>query len=99
MVNRVSVEVDVHHGALAEMARAHDTRELVLRVAEDIAEGMRAGAPVRTGAGRASIRAHAEMGSDGWYATASWDERHYYMGIQNTRRHFAEPALSRVRYV
>ncbi len=99
MVNRPEVDVNVHPRALEEIARSHDTYDLVRDTAERVAAEMRHGAPVRTGAGRASIRARADMTPDGWVATASWDERHYYMGIQNARRRFAEPALSRIRYV
>ena len=99
MADTVRVDVNVHRAAIAEIARGHETYELVTRFADDVVEEMRRGAPVRTGAGRASIRTRAALGPDGWYATASWDERHYYMGIQNGRRQFAEPALARVRYV
>lgn len=95
----VTVRVQVFEPAIREIARGPDVHDFVLRIASDLAEGLRAGAPVRTGAGRASIRARAEMGPDGWYSTASWDTQHYYMGIQNDRRHFVEPALSRVRFV
>lgn len=100
MAERVHVDVDVHRQVLREIAFGHETYELVRDVAEKAASDMRRGAPVRTGAGRSSIRARAELGPDGWYATASWDEAHYYMGILNTTyRGFADSAITRIRYV
>ena len=47
---------------------------------------------------RASKRS-VPMGPAGWYGTASWDNAHYYMGIQNSRTHWAEPTAQRVRFV
>lgn len=93
------VKITVYESAIRDIARGPDTYEFVRSIVDDAAATMRQGAPVRTGAGRASIVSRVEMGPDGWYGTASWDTRHYYMGILNTRRHFVEPALSRVRYV
>lgn len=99
MAERVTVVVNVHHRAIHDIAFGHETYNMVRRTAEEVAQEMRRGAPVRTGAGRGSIRGGVELTADGWVGTATWDERHYYMGIQNSRRPFAEPALSRVRYV
>lgn len=99
MASTATVVVDVNEAAIADLARGPEMYDLLRGTADEVSEEMRRGAPVRTGAGRASIRSRVEMTADGWVATASWDERHYYMGIQNSRREFAETALSRVRYV
>jgi hypothetical protein len=95
----VFVDVDVYERVIGEIARGPDTYDFVRRVTEDVAEQIRGSAPVRTGAGKGSIRAVVHMGSDGWYGTASWDVKHYYMGIQNARRKFVEPVAARIRYV
>jgi hypothetical protein len=92
-------DVRVIPGAVDAIARGPDVYAFVQGLVDEAAATMREGAPVRTGAGRASIRGQVWMGPDGWFGTASWDVQHYYMGIQNDRRHFVEPALSRVRYV
>jgi hypothetical protein len=99
MATRVDVDVTVFEGSIREIARGPELHSYLRRAVDEVAEGMRSGAPVRSGAGRASIRGQVHMGPDGWYGTASWDTRHYYMGILNSRRQFAEPAIMRVRYV
>ncbi len=94
------VRSEVRQVGLAEIRRGPEMYEAVRTAVESAADAMRAGAPVRTGAGRSSIRAEVHMGADGWFGTASWDEAHYYLGILNADgRHFAEAALSRIRYV
>lgn len=67
----------------------------VTRAAEDL----RRSAPVRSGAGRNSINSAVRMAAEGWMGTATWDDAHYYMGIQNAHTHWAESAVQRVRYV
>lgn len=91
--------VIVYDDRIREFARSPEVHDFLKDRAEEAADALRANAPVRTGAGRASVRVHMEMGPEGWYATASWDEAHYYMGIQNTRQHWADRAAATVRYV
>jgi hypothetical protein len=93
------VKVTVYESSLTAMARGPEMYDFVYGVVSDAAAAMRDEAPVRTGAGRGSIIGRVEMGTEGWYGRASWDRAHYYMGIQNARRSFVEPALTRVRYV
>jgi len=95
----VEVQVTVHDEVIREIARGPELREFLLRTVSEFASELRADAPVRTGAGRRSIVAKVEMGATGWYGTASWDDAHYYLGIQNSRTRWAQPTLSRVRYV
>ena len=97
--NVTDVRVTVYDTAIAAIARGPEVYDFVRKIVDGAAEGMRGGAPVRTGAGRASIGGRVVMGADGWYGVASWDTRHYYMGIQNARQSFVEPAFSRVRFV
>jgi len=95
----VFVDVDVFYPVLAEIARGPEVYAFVRRLVDDAAETLRRNAPVRTGAGRGSIRAEVHMGPDGWYGTASWDESHYYMGILNASQKWADRAAAQVRYV
>lgn len=93
------VRVTVHTGLVAELARSPQMRTLLGEVAAGLAAELRSEAPVRTGAGRRSITSDVLMDTDGWVGTAGWDPEHFYMGIQNRRTHWAQPTLSRVRYV
>jgi hypothetical protein len=94
-----AVQVTYYPEVMDEIQGSDDTRDLVLAAADDAATDLRSEAPVRTGAGRASIRARAERDGLDWVGAASWDDEHYYMGIQNSRTHWAEPTVQRVRYV
>lgn len=100
----VYTDVTVYYAVLEQIKRGSDAYAFTRRQAEHAAEGLRRGTPVRTGAGRASIRADVTMGPDGWIGTASWDESHYYLGILNTkngqdREGWADRASASVRYV
>lgn len=87
-------------GAIMAIAQSEATRRMVQAKVDTLAYGLRAGAPVRTGAGRASITAKTERDFEhGWVGTATWDEEHYYMGILNSRTRWADPTVAAVRYV
>jgi hypothetical protein len=93
------VTVTVHTGLALELARSPQMRTILGDVADGLAAELRSEAPVRTGAGRRSITSDVVMAAEGWVGTAGWDPAHFYMGIQNRRTHWAQPTLSRVRYV
>jgi hypothetical protein len=96
---RYEVNVTVFPAAIEAIKQGEETRQLVSRRTEDAAFSLRAGAPVRTGAGRASITASTERDFDsGWIGKATWDDEHYYMGILNSRDHWADEAVQRLRY-
>lgn len=99
-MNGFDVQVTYYPEVIDAIAAGDETRALVEGKANDAAADLRSEAPVRTGAGRASIRARTERDGDGsWVGAASWDDEHYYMGIQNSRTHWAAPTVQRVRYV
>jgi hypothetical protein len=94
------VRVTVYEDRLRALARSQDAYEFVRAIVEREVRVLVAAAPVRTGAGRASIRPRVEMGPDGWYGTASWDTSHYYMGLRNVRTHWADRVAAQgIRYV
>jgi hypothetical protein len=93
------VTVTVNPSLVLSLARSPELYAHLHRMVDGAAENMRGAAPVRTGAGRASIRGQVVMTPTGWVGAAGWDRTHYYMGFQNRRRHFVEPALTRVRFV
>lgn len=95
----VYVDVDVFYPVIWEIARGPETYNFVRKQVDETAETLRRSAPVRTGAGRGSITGRVWMGPDGWFGTASWDEAHYYLGIQNAQRKWADRAAALVRYV
>jgi hypothetical protein len=96
---RTTVRVNVHERALAALPYAEETRELLQRVVDDIADLARPAAPRRTGLGARSIQGRTAMTASGWVGAASWDVAHYYMGFQEQRDPFIRPALQAVRYV
>jgi hypothetical protein len=96
---KVSTKVTVRHQAVAELARGPELRRHLEQAVTDMALDMQAHAPVRSGAGRRSIKGEVVMTSEGWVGTASWDVAHYYLSFQDKRKQFAEPAIQRVRYV
>lgn len=98
-MTEVRVQVRIIPGAVDRIARSMEVHDNVKRIVDDLAEGLRRAVPVRTGAGRKSVTGRVAMGPNGWYGAASWDEAHYYLGILNSRRHFAEPVMDRIRYV
>jgi hypothetical protein len=94
------VDVTVYEDRIRALARSQDCYDFVRSVVDGEAIGLFEAAPVRTGAGRASIRGRVEMGVDGWVGAASWDTQHYYMGLRNTRTHWADRvAAQQIRYV
>lgn len=96
---RYEVNVTTFPEAIAAIRESQGTRALVGRYADSAAFALRASAPVRSGAGRASIRSATEHNFEaGWVGTASWDDEHYYMGIQNSRTSWASKAARSVRY-
>lgn len=99
MSKAFEVNVTYYPEVIDEIAMGDETRDLVLAKADDAATDLRSEAPVRSGAGRASIKARVERDGTDWVGAASWDDEHYYMGILNSRDHWAEPTVQRVRYV
>lgn len=99
MAQSVTVTVQVNSALPMELAHGPEIHEMLRRAVDALASDMRAHAPVRTGAGRNSIEGEVLMTPEGWVGVASWDAKHFYMGIQDRRKPFAEPALQRVRYV
>jgi hypothetical protein len=98
-IYRTEVAVTVYPKAWDSIARSEQVHSWLDVKVSGIAEDLRRAAPVRSGAGRNSISSAVRMGADGWYGTASWDDAHYYMGIQNSRTHWAAQAAQRVRFV
>ncbi len=104
MASRVTVRVTVRQSGLEAIKRGPEVYSFVRRHTDNAAEALRRAAPVRTGAGRGSITTDVVMGPDGWVGYASWDERHYYLGILNARETqthegWADRAAATVRYV
>jgi hypothetical protein len=100
----VYTDVTVFYPVLEAIKRGSEVYAFCRRQADDAADVLRRAAPVRSGAGRASVRSSVEMGPEGWYGVASWDESHYYLGILNTkdaqsREGWADRAAAQVRYV
>lgn len=93
------VVVRVIPGAVDRIARSSDTRDYVQDYVDRLADTLKPSVPVRSGRGRKSVKGRVAMGARGWYGTASWDEQHYYLGILNSRMHFADAAIARIRYV
>jgi hypothetical protein len=93
------VQVTYYPEVIDEIAMGDSTRALLQDKVNDAAADLRSEAPVRTGAGRASITATTERDGTDWVGKAGWDDEHYYMGILNSRDHWAEPTVQRVRYV
>lgn len=91
------VTVTIRPDFAAKLAFSPDMERLLRRKADAVAAKLRAAAPVESGAGRASIRGRTAMTPRGWIASASWDEQHYYLGILNTRTHWAEPVVQGLR--
>jgi hypothetical protein len=96
---RAQVRVTVHETEMARWPYLEETREVLQRVVDDIADVGRPAAPRETGLGAASIRGRTFMTADGWVGTASWDVPHYYMGFHEKRRPFLRPAMQAVRFV
>lgn len=99
MTSSVTTRVTLRPDGFARLARSPEVRQVLSTVSDRGADSLRQAAPSRTGAGRASIYSDVRMGPDGWYGVASWDDAHYYMGIQQTRTRWADPAIARIRYV
>lgn len=95
----VATTVTVRPEFAAKLAYSPTMRRVLERQADRISAELRAAAPVKTGAGRASIRTRTALGPTGWEASASWDAQHYYLGIQNTRTHWAEQVVQRLRNI
>lgn len=97
---RYDVHITVYDDRILAMARSQDTYNFLRSIVDGEARALADAAPVRTGAGRGSIRGRVEMGTDGWIGAASWDTSHYYMGLRNVRTHWADRvAAQQVRYV
>lgn len=96
---RFEVKTTYYPEVIDEIEMSDDTRLMIQSKVDDAAADLRSEAPVRTGAGRASIRSKTEREGVEWVGTASWDDEHYYMGILNSRTHWAEPTVQRVRFV
>jgi hypothetical protein len=99
MANRAEIKVTPIPGAGMQIARSPEMREWMRARVADIASDLRADAPVKTGAGRGSIASDTALAAAGWEGSAGWDEAHYYMGIQQSRTHWADPAVADIRYV
>jgi hypothetical protein len=99
MANRAELDVTIIPGAGAQIARSQHMRAWLAERMKSIADDLRSEAPVKTGRGRGSIHSDVDLSSAGWTGTAGWDTEHYYMGIQQTRTHWADQAVSRIRYV
>jgi hypothetical protein len=99
MPQTVTVRVTPNPALRLELSHSAALHEYLSRETDALAADMRDHAPVRTGAGRQSIGGQVLMTPEGWVGVASWDVAHYYMGFQDRRKPFAEPALQRVRYV
>lgn len=95
----VTVRVTPNVALVPVLSHGANIQAHLRRMAERAADDLRQSAPARTGAGRASITGGTVMTADGWVGTAGWDRAHYYMGIQQSRTHWADPAFQRVRYV
>lgn len=94
------VNLTFYPAAIEAIKQSDDTRVMVSGRADMAAAALRSSAPTRSGAGRASINSMTERDFEtGWVGKASWDDEHYYMGIQNSRTGWANSAASRVRYV
>ncbi len=103
-MNRIIVRVTVLEGGLEAIKRGPEVYSFVRQHTDNAAEALRRAAPARTGAGRGSIDTNVVMGPDGWVGYASWDERHYYLGILNARENqsregWADRAAATARYV
>lgn len=100
MANRVDYKVTPIPGGALEIARSPELRAWLAERMRSIADDLRRDAPVKTGAGRGSIASDVELSSGGWAGSAGWDAEHYYMGIQQTRKHWADPVVDHIdRYV
>jgi len=104
MARDVTTRITVYDAAFEEIKRSPDVYSFIRKRTDDAAEALRRSSPVRTGAGRGSIRSQVVMGPDGWTGYASWDEQHYYLGILNSRgdqsrEGWADRAAATVRYV
>ena len=100
MRGRYDVNVQVFLEVIDQIAAGQETRLMVTRKTEAAAQSLRAGAPVRTGAARASISSTVDRDFEaGWVGKATWDDEHYYIGILNSRTHWAAGAVQRIRYV
>lgn len=99
MADNVVTDVTINGGAVLYLARSPEMQHLLEQIADAVAQDVRDHAPVKTGAGKDSIEGDAILVDEGWIAAISWDRKHFYMGIQNKRKPFAEPALQRVRFV
>lgn len=99
MPSEVRVVVTVREQAIRDLARSPEMYDFLKNIVDEAAKAMRVGAPRKTGQGAASIHGEVHLGPDGYYGTASWTERRYYMGIQNKRRNFTDPAAAAIRYV
>lgn len=95
----IDVNVTFYPQAWDAISRGPELHDFMQGKASDAADELRRFAPVRSGAGRRSITSRAVLGVDGWEGRATWDDEHYYMGILNSRTHWADPAVQRVRYV
>jgi hypothetical protein len=94
------VNVTYYPAALEAIKGGEETRQLVQGRTDNAAFALRSSAPVRSGRGRASITATTQRDFlDGWVGKATWDDEHYYMGIQNSRTAWASKVADRIRYV
>lgn len=88
--------VVLDQAAIAAFAADPAVLRAVGDVAEDVAVGMRATAPKRTGAAAASIHVEpAPNAADGF--RVSWDRQHFYLGFAETgtRDERARPFIAR----
>lgn len=99
MAHQVDVVITVYESRIRALGRTQDAYDFIRGRAEEAAQALRASAPVRTGAGKASIKVRMAMGNEGWVGAASWDTSHYYMGILNAEDRWADRAAASVRYV
>jgi hypothetical protein len=99
MANKAEIKLTPIPGAGDEIARSPELRAWLAGQMRGVADNLRSEAPVKTGAGRASITSAVDRGTQGWVGTAGWDSEHYYMGLQQSRTHWADGAIARVRYV
>ena len=91
--------VVLHQGAITDMARDPGIRAALLDAALPVVARAQFGAPKRTGAGAASIRAEAVLDGPEWTAQISWSRERFYLRFHEmgTRslpaRPFLVPAL------
>lgn len=97
---RYEVRLTVYPEAIEAIKTGESTREMVRGKTDAAVFNLRASAPVRSGAGRASITSTTDRDFEsGWVGRATWDDEHYYLGILNSRTGWASRVADRIRYV